>query len=672
MRKTERLDQILIRLGYATQKQIQEAVDRQESVGGRFGENIVELGFVSQEQLFDALVEQFRVPTIRVSEGTLDETLLDRMPLSALVGRLLVPVGWNDQLKVLNLAVANPSDEEGIAIAAKAFGARKVRISIAPESVLRTIVAGRGEGDVGKALAAEAGAERTNGGTGAGGYDPGELDVQLVALPELFEGIHVEVAGTIDEVKEVLAEHTVERVLVEDTMQALVDDALRSGVLELPPVPVVPFSSVAEAIFDSAVPYRRMAQSLRGAVGSIAELRCARSDVSPPYGLMAGDLAMMAARLGMSRVAADGLYLGLHTLLPAPAGRSIDPFLDFTATLEVVAKLRFPWPIDRVLGVCQGLFVGRLDLADLDDPGDEVSIAAQLLAVVWFRHNLLETEAHDEEGQLTEVRTRLRELAGRVASLELIEGYLDIIAERGDLSAAKGQRPVLLVGGERIERAFTPALGRLGYDCATVDDTGKAQSAVEETDPAAILIDHQIFGIEVDRFGQVLKLGRSTPLFALTDSDDPALVLNLLDIGVDDVFAPPHDVELIAARVHRAIRSRTAQHPSAREPGSFSATLEAFSFLDLAQMLSHGMKSVRVDLVRPGEQATLYLAGGTPVYAACGELRGPEAVYAIIAWEDRGEFTVHEDASAPEKNLAESTESLLMEGVRLLDESRVV
>jgi hypothetical protein len=149
-------------------------------------------------------------------------------------------------------------------------------------------------------------------------------------------------------------------------------------------------------------------------------------------------------------------------------------------------------------------------------------------------------------------------------------------------------------------------------------------------------------------------------------------VLNLLDIGVDDVFGPPHDFDLVAARVNRAIRSRRRHTvPGAAAPGQFSATFEAFSFIDLVQMLGNGMKTVRVDLTRgDGRTAVLHLVNGRPVYAACGPLTGPAAVYEVITWDEDGEFTVSEDPSFPERNLEESTESLLMEGVRLLDESR--
>jgi hypothetical protein len=59
------------------------------------------------------------------------------------------------------------------------------------------------------------------------------------------------------------------------------------------------------------------------------------------------------------------------------------------------------------------------------------------------------------------------------------------------------------------------------------------------------------------------------------------------------------------------------------------------------------------------------------VHAACGTLRGAEAVYRVIAWEDDGAFAVEPESEFPAPNIGLPLESILMEGCRLLDESRI-
>lgn len=696
MRKTERLDQILIRLGYVTPSQVEAAVQRQAAQGGRIGQNLIDLELLTEAQLFDALVEQFRVPTIAVDENTVDHRLLEKMPPGALESGLIVPVSWNEEQKVLSVAVANPSNEEGIAEVARAFGARKVRVSLAPEGLLADLIMRL-----------------------RGGESPavGEDGVRLVALPELFEpaeekeeatptappeGVradrHVVMVASGPSRKNflpaVLRSEGFELLVVDDAEAA--KDALRvdpevvlvsrdmeerwrawlaKGVVPSPACEVNVFDSVADVLLDTPAPYSAVAQSVRASVQAIAEARAIAAGVSPPYTLMSTDLDLLAERVGLGRLARDGMHVGLHLLSPVDTGSSIDPFRSFAATIELAHRIRFPWPVDRMLKATLGLYLGRIE-ASAETSGDEVMLAAQVLALVWFRHNLAEAPSepvagHEPEAERdveTETRAALRSLAGRFAPLEVIESYLELLAERE--RGERVARRVLLIGADRIARALVPALGRVGVEASLVADGVEAQANIESVDPHAILIDHDAVGTEVERVCRVMSMDQSI-VFVLTDDSDPALVLNLLDVGVDDVFAPPHDFDLMAARVLRGIRARDAAPAAVAPQGDFSARFEAFSFLDLAQMLANGMKSVRVDLRRgSGEEAVLFFEKGRPVHATCGALTGPQAVYYVISWEDDGEFAVNDETEFPAPNLAESVESLLMEGVRLLDESR--
>lgn len=83
------------------------------------------------------------------------------------------------------------------------------------------------------------------------------------------------------------------------------------------------------------------------------------------------------------------------------------------------------------------------------------------------------------------------------------------------------------------------------------------------------------------------------------------------------------------------------------------------------------MKTVRIELRRDdSRKALLYMQKGRIIHATSGEISGPEAVYDVIRWEDEGEFTVREESELPEATIQTSTDSLLMEGVRLLDEAK--
>lgn len=136
----------------------------------------------------------------------------------------------------------------------------------------------------------------------------------------------------------------------------------------------------------------------------------------------------------------------------------------------------------------------------------------------------------------------------------------------------------------------------------------------------------------------------------------------------------PRDTDLVAARLRKALRVTAADGSGAApaRPGSFQATFTAFAFTDLMQTLSQSLKSVRITLTRPdGEGAVIHLDRGQLTHAESGPLRGAEAVYRVIAWEDDGSFAVEPVSDFPEPNIGLPLESILMEGCRLLDESRL-
>jgi DNA-binding response OmpR family regulator len=472
----------------------------------------------------------------------------------------------------------------------------------------------------------------------------------------------------------VLDEHPT-RILLSDEIAEDFDTWRREG-LRVGDAQIVRFGSVSGALLDNPMAYGDTVRSLKNAVQALADYRSGELGVSPPYGLIAADVKGLVGALGLGVVAGDGLDLCAHLLLPHPerTGAAVlgspEPFAAFASTLELATRLRFPWPLDRVLAACHRLYQADGDPKDVD--GDaEIALTARILALVWHRHvHIVVPDGSDEE-RLLALRSALRSEGLKLAPTEVVEAYVNLIATRGPLEHDGSDRQVLLVGADRIVRSLTPALARVGRETVTSTDLGDAQTVAQRRTPSAIVIDHEAFQEGVDRFTRVAKLGGDTLLFVLTDSTDPALVLNLLDGGADDVFGPPHDFDLVAARINRSIRSRARRPRGDKEDaGQFSARFDVFSLLDLVQMLSQGMKTVRIDLQRDGEEAVLYMRKGRIIHAELGALTGEPAVHAVITWEDDGSFTVREETEFPEPTIDVPTESVLMDGLRLLDESR--
>jgi len=696
MRKSARLDQILIRLGSVDQSQITRALQRQATYGGLLGQNLVALGAITEEQLLAALSEQFGLPVLEPDESRFVAELLERMPEGSIQNGLLLPLSWNEQNQVLSVVSAKPADSSVIKAVRDAFGARAMRVALAGENVMEQLIsrvapaADEAPGPGRVALPELFAPETDEEGHAAEPGSPGYRHVLLVSdvpskrnfLPPLLsrEGVELSVAATRDEAAAAIdrGEGPDAILLSREMREAFVSWTREEG-FPRPRCEINVVDAVTDALLENPLPYSAVGGSLLNAVQALADSRCAQAGASPAYGLISTEVEVLAERRGLRRIARDGLQLGLHLLLPTgfegpDVMTSAEPFEAFASSLELASRIRFPWKLDALLAACHHLYTGRTEPGKGGRKfGRDTLLAAQILSLVWYRHNHLVTGAGSEEEQMIALRTSLREVGGRLATRDLVEGYLRLVEDRGGVAEEPGERRVLLVGGDRIERALAPALSRVGREALLTEDLADAQTVTERRPPAAIVVDHDHFPTQVDKFSRVTKLGGAVLLFVLTDSSDPSLVLNLLDVGVDDVFGPPHDFDLVAARINRAIRSRSsagaAERPSA---GQFSATFEVFSFLDLVQMLSQSRKSVRIHLARAEEEAVIFMEKGQMVHATFDDVEGEEAVYRVIAWEDEGQFTVREESRFPEPTIEVSSQSVLLEGCRLLDESKRV
>jgi DNA-binding response OmpR family regulator len=700
MRKTARLDEILLSLGLVDEGQVRRALKRQEVEGGRFGTNLVALGSITERQLLTALAEQFGLPVAEPDERTLSPDLVRRMPEELLRRGSALPLAWNETQGVLTLAVTDPGDDTLIDAVKEAFGARAVRLRLAPDAAMAAV--SRRLGD--ELNAAGDDGEGTSGARGAielpelfdAPTAPQEEEAPapestavLVTkrgslrsfLPPLFErdGYRLIPVSDQEEAAEAFSLPGLEAVLVSLEMRETLSDWVRREAVPAPAAEVLAFASVSESLLANPLSYEMTAGSLRRSVEAVADLRSARFEAAIPYGLIASDATALGRRQGMRRVAVDGLHMAAHLLLPAPFEKTSNtihweqPFEDFSASLELANRIRFPWRLDTLLLATHAIFSGRLEEGE-PRWGAETLLAARILAVAWYRHIFILRTAADDEEALIALRTTLREeMTPRVTS-SVVEAYLELIAERGGVGMGADEGKILLVGAERIERVLAPALKRVGRDAFAAPTLAEAQTLVERRMPAALVIDGDEFSRDVAKFSRVTKLDGSALIFVLTDSSDPSRAMNLLEGGIDDVFTPPHDFDLISARVNRAVRARARVVGGDEVPaGQFSANFQVFSFLDLVQMLSQGLKTVRIELTREADQgAVLYMDHGRIVHAASGEITGPDAVYDVIQWEDEGEFTVREEDAGdfPEASIAVATDSLLMEGVRLLDESK--
>jgi hypothetical protein len=141
---------------------------------------------------------------------------------------------------------------------------------------------------------------------------------------------------------------------------------------------------------------------------------------------------------------------------------------------------------------------------------------------------------------------------------------------------------------------------------------------------------------------------------------------------VDELLEKPFFIKDATTRIKRVI-DKIALEKLARQarPGQtvLGGSLAQMNVIDLVQSLDMGRKSCALTLTRGPERCELFFSEGQLRHAVYGKLTGDEAVYKVLSWNE-GSFQMDFEGRTQEQTTTRSTQSLLMEGLRLLDEAR--
>lgn len=703
--RPERLDQILIRLGFVTAAQVSAALRKQQGLGGRLGSHLVYDGCLTEAQLAQALALQFDVPAFDPERRQPSRELLQRLPAGLARRHLVLPLAFDAFSGVLSLAAVDPRDTTALDEVRRWLACSRLDLCVIAEvTFLRLLDACAPAADalqgplrmielpeLFEGAAPEPAATEAADGAHPDAEATGVLLVSARGfLPSFLtpvferEGRPLSAATEAEEAAACLKRGGIGHVLVSGESAEAWRSWLRDGRVQAPRVPVTRLESVSATLLGAVASYAAMYRSLLCALRLRAEAGHDQQVAPLAHDLLGRDARALGEAVGLERLAVDGLEAAVLLLVaaPPPAADVVALLaddgtgIDWKRTLAGAAALGFPWPIEGALSAMRQLLGERVNLDEFGRQDPALATAAEVLAVVWHHHQRggRAAPAAPQGGLLA--RADLRARSGRLARTEVIERYLALIERsEGELLATANQQLMIVGADLRALRPFTARLAHLGYRVMEVATLDEAAALCGRLSPSAVFVLDDGASREVLQARERLGSGAPLSIYALSVNAAPSRMLTLFDAGFDDVFTLPRDVDLAAARLRKALRAMAAGDaamPAPSRPGSFQASFTAFAFTDLMQTLNQSLKSVRIDLARPdGEQAVVYLDRGQLTHAACGELTGGWAVYRIIAWEDDGRFAVEPTTDFPEPNIGLPLESVLMEGCRLLDESRL-
>ena len=207
----------------------------------------------------------------------------------------------------------------------------------------------------------------------------------------------------------------------------------------------------------------------------------------------------------------------------------------------------------------------------------------------------------------------------------------------------------------------------------TASDGPDALLKAVDDPPDLLVSDYRMPGMDGRQLMEKLKSRTSTAgiaIILLATKSDITERLSAQD-PVDDYLEKPFFLKEATHRIKQVIDKIALEKmaKSVSSDGIVRGNLSQMNVIDLVQSLEMGRKSCLLTLKNDQDRCQMYFREGQVMHATYGELSGNEAVFKVLRWTG-GNFQIDFEANTAEETTTLNTQGLLMEGLRLLDESR--
>jgi CheY-like chemotaxis protein len=220
------------------------------------------------------------------------------------------------------------------------------------------------------------------------------------------------------------------------------------------------------------------------------------------------------------------------------------------------------------------------------------------------------------------------------------------------------------------------ALAPFARVVAASDSADALLKAVDDP-PELVVCDYRMPGMDGRQLVEKLKSRPATANFSailMASRADIDERLSPQD-AADDYLAKPFFLKEATKRIKRTVDRIALEKMAKTAPsdGVVRGNLSQMNVIDLMQSLEMGRKSCQLKLNNEGEKCEVFFVGGQVKHAtygsSSGDLVGDPAVFKVLRWTG-GSFELNFEGKTDRETTQLNTQGLLMEGLRLLDESQ--
>jgi CheY-like chemotaxis protein len=209
-------------------------------------------------------------------------------------------------------------------------------------------------------------------------------------------------------------------------------------------------------------------------------------------------------------------------------------------------------------------------------------------------------------------------------------------------------------------------------EVSTASDAADALLKAVDEPPDVLISDYRMPGMDGRQLLEKLKSRRATSGIAVILMASKADLSERLSMQepVEEYLEKPFFLKDATQKIKRVVdRIALEKLSKTASDGVLRGSLSQMNVIDLVQSLEMGRKSCQLTMTNQDDKCELYFAGGQVKHATYGAISGDEAVFKVLRWTE-GNFQINFEGKATLETTTLNTQGLLMEGLRLLDESQ--
>ena len=242
------------------------------------------------------------------------------------------------------------------------------------------------------------------------------------------------------------------------------------------------------------------------------------------------------------------------------------------------------------------------------------------------------------------------------------------------MSSSNNRSQILVVDDNPlIVGVIRKGLESLG-EITTCGDSADALLYCTSTPPDLLICDFHMPGLDGGQLVQKLRARPDTKgirVIMLASKADIDERLRSLRASVEEFVMKPFFAGELASRAKSVLEKIAAEKVQGGAPqqGVIRGRLAEMNMIDLLQSLELGQKTCSLTVTRDADVCRMFFNTGQINHAELGAVEGDDAVYCVVSWP-AGDFEINFNSRSDKVTTTRTTQGLLMEALRLLDEQK--